>query len=176
MGRSLKRVPMFLLVVAVLALGALSGTSEARAQGKSASLAQGNWILVALYNETDGKKTEPFGPLPRGAMLLTPDGRFSMMIMRASLPIFASGIRTKGTAEENQAVVHGSVAAFGTYTVVGDKEQTLNLHIEGSTFPNWDGQDQKRPMTVIGDELKVTNPSPSIGGGGTNYQIWKRAR
>ena len=81
-----------------------------------------------------------------------------MVLMRESLPKFVSNIRTKGTVEENQAVVQGSVAVIGTYTVTGDTEKTLNLHIEGSTFPNWDGQDQKRPMTVIGDELKVTQP------------------
>lgn len=173
---SVKEVARVLLVVAVLFGGMLSGASEVWAQEKGASLAQGSWILVALYNETDGKRTDPFGPNPRGSMLLTPDGRFSMILMRASLPKFASNIRTKGTVEENQAVVHGSVAAFGTYTVVGDKEQTLNLHMEGSTFPNWDGQDQKRPVIVTGDDMKVTNPAPSIGGGGTNYQIWKRAK
>lgn len=173
---SIKEVASVLLVVAVFAVGSWSGASEVWAQEKGASLAQGSWILVALYNETDGEKTNPFGPNPRGSMLLTPDGRFSMILMRASLPKFASNIRTKGTVEENQAVVQGSVAAFGTYTMTGDKEQMLNLHMEGSTFPNWDGQDQKRPVTVIGDEMKVTNPAPSIGGGGTNYQVWKRAK
>jgi len=139
-----------LLVVAVIASGMLSGTSKAYAQEKGAGSAQGSWILVELYNETDGKKLEPFGPNPRGSILLTSDGRFSMTLMRASLPKFASNVRTKGTIEENQTVVHGSVAAIGTYTVTGDKEKMLNLHIEGSTFPNWDGQDQKRPVTVIG--------------------------
>jgi hypothetical protein len=52
----------------------------------------------------------------------------------------------------------------------------LNLHIEGSTFPNWDGQDQKRPVTVTGNDMKVINPTPSIGGGGKNIQVWKRAK
>jgi hypothetical protein len=173
---SMNEVASVLSVVAVLIVGMLFGASKVYAVEKGAGLAQGSWILVELYNEQDGKKTEPFGPNPRGSMLLTPDGRFSMTLMRASLPKFASSVRTKGTAEENQAVVAGSVAAIGTYTVTGDKEQTLNLHIEGSTFPNWDGQDQKRPMTVMGDELQVINPNPSIGGSGKNTQVWKRAK
>ncbi len=59
--------------------------------------------------------------------------------------------------------------------MASDKEQTVNLHIEGSTFPNWDGQDQKRVMSVEGDELRLTNPTPSIGGG-VNHIIWKRAK
>jgi hypothetical protein len=176
MNRSIKEASSILLVAAVIAFGMLTGASKVYAQEKGAGSAQGSWILVELYNEDAGKKTEPFGPNPRGSMLLTPDGRFSMILMRTSLPKFASNIRTKGTVEENQAAVQGSVAAFGTYAVAGDKEKTLNLHIEGSTFPNWDGQDQKRPMTVIGDELKIINPNPSIGGSGKNTQVWKRAR
>ena len=173
---SIKEVASVLLVIAVLVCGTLSGASGVWAQEKGASLAQGSWILVELYNEEGGKRTEPFGPNPRGSMLLTPDGRFSMILMRTTLPKFASNVRTKGTVEENQAVVQGSVAAFGTYTVTGDKEQILNLHMEGSTFPNWDGQDQKRPVTVTGDDMKVINPAPSIGGSGKNTQVWKRAK
>lgn len=165
-----------LLVVSLLAAGVVLGAAQLRAEKNGVSLAQGSWILVDLYNEADGKKSEPFGPNPRGSMLLTPDGRFTMILMQASLPKFLTNVRTKGTAEEKQAVVQGSVAAFGTYAITGDKEQTLNLHIEGSTYPNWDGQDQKRPMSVSGDELKVINPTPSIGGTGKNYQIWKRAK
>jgi hypothetical protein len=169
-------VASLLSVVAVLIVGTLFGASKVYAAEKGAGLAQGSWVLVELYNETDGKKIEPFGPDPRGSMLLTPDGRFSMILMRSSLPKFAANVRTKGTNEENQAVVQGSVAAFGTYKVTGDKEQILNLHMEGSTYPNWDGQDQKRPVTVTGDDMKVINPAPSIGGGGKNTQVWKRAK
>ena len=176
MKRSIKEVVSISLVVAVLVVGSWLGFSDVYAQEKGASLAQGSWVLVSLHNETDGKKTEPFGPTPRGSLLLTPEGRFSMVLMRVSLPKFASDIRTKGTVEENQAVVQGSVAAIGTYTVEGDKEQTLKLHIEASTFPNWDGKDQMRPMTVIGDEMNIVNTTPSIGGGGTNYQFWKRVK
>ncbi|MBA4374141.1 MAG: hypothetical protein C0402_14925 [Thermodesulfovibrio sp.] len=175
MKRSIKEVASVLLVVAVLVVGMLSGASEVWAAEKGASSAQGSWTLISIYNELDGKKTEQFGANPRGSMLLTPDGRFSLIFMRASLPKFASNVRTKGTVEENQTVVQGSVAFFGKYEVTGDKEQILNLHIEGSTFPNWDGQDQKRPITVNGDELQMVNRTPSVGGG-TNYVVWKRAK
>lgn len=175
---SIKEVASVLLVVAVLVVGSWSGASEVWALEKGAGLAQqvqGSWILVSMYNEQDGKKTEQFGPNPRGSMILTPGGRFSSILMRASLPKFASNNRVKGTVEENQAIVQGSIAFFGTYKVLSDKEQTLNLHIDGGTFPNWNGQDQRRLMTVEGDELKLVNPVPSIGGG-TNYIIWKRAK
>ena len=171
--RSIKEVASLLLVVAVLTVGILTGASEVWGAGLAEQI-QGSWILVSIYNEQDGKKTEQFGPNPRGILILTPDGRFSGILMRASLPKFASNSRMKGTVEENQAVVQGSSTTFGTYTVASDKEQTVNLHIEGSSFPNFDGQDQKRLMTVKGDELTVVNPTTTIGG--TNYAIYKRAK
>ena len=79
-----------------------------------------------------------------------------------------------GTAEEYQAVVQGSVAMFGTYKVVSAKEGKVMLHYDGSTFPNWDGQDLPRVITVSGDEMKMINPTATMGG--TNYIIWKRTK
>ncbi len=175
MNKSIKKVSMLFLVAAVLGGGILSGASVARDQEKGSNLAQqieGSWTLVSIYNDQDGKKIDVLGPNPRGLITYTPDGHFIYLIMRASLPKFAANNRMKGTAEENQAVVQGSHATYGKYQVVDEK--TVNYHIEGSTFPNWDGQDQKRVVTISGDELKMANPYASFGG--TNYVIWKRAK
>ena len=177
MNRYIKEVAGVWSVITALAGVTLSGASDVWAQQKAGALGQqiqGSWILVSQYVEQDGKKTEAFGSDPRGSMILTPDGRFSLMLMRASLPKFASNSRVKGTVEENQAVVQGSIAYFGSYTVVSEKEQTVNLRVDGSTFPNWDGEDQKRVMTVVGDELRVINPTAAIGG--TAYIVWKRVK
>ena len=172
------KVTMALLFVALLSVGTLSLASDVWAQDKGDTLTQkiqGSWTLVSIYNEEDGKKTEVFGPNPRGSMILTADGRFLMILMNASLPKFASHIRTQGTTEENKAVVRGSIAYFGSYKVADEKEHMVILRIEGSTFPNWDGQEQKRFMTVIGDEMQYTNPTPAVGDG-TNYIVWKRVK
>ena len=177
MNQSIKKVVGVLLVFAVLSGGTLSGASGVWAQEKGSTLAkqiQGTWTLVSIYHEQDGKKIEPYGPQPRGSLILTPDGRFSMIFIKASLPKFAANNRMQGTAEENQAVVQGSLAYFGTYAVASEKEHPVNMHVEGSTFPNFTDQDQKRFMTVKGDELNVTNPTTTIGG--VAYVIWKRAK
>jgi hypothetical protein len=162
------------LIVLVLVM---SGALNVHAQEKGDSLAkqlQGSWILVSIINEQDGKKSEVFGPNPRGLLILAPGGHFSMILMRATLPKFASNNRVKGTAEENQAVVQGSQAVFGTYKVTSEKDHIVMMHYEASTFPNWDGQDLPRVMTVSGDEMQQTTPGASFGG--KNYLIWKRAK
>jgi hypothetical protein len=136
---------------------------------------QGNWTLVSLVNEQDGKKTEPFGPNPRGSLVFTPDGHFSVIVLNASLPKFASSNRMKGTPEENQVIIQGSIAYFGSYKVADVKENMVIMHIEKGTYPNWDGVDHKRTFTFNGDEMKVFDPTTSIGGG-TNYGVWKRVK
>ena len=143
-------------------------------EGDLAKQVQGSWVIVSNINEQDGKKSDTFGPNPRGFMVLTPEGRFSMIVMRASLPKFASNNRLQGTAEENKAVVQGSQAMFGTYKVVSEKENKIIFHYEGCTFPNWDGRDLPRIVTVMGDEMKQINPAAAVGG--INYHIWRRVK
>ena len=78
-----------------------------------------------------------------------------------------------GTPEENQAIVHGSIAYYGTYTMNGTE---LVFHVEASSFPNWGGTDQKRTNVILtADQLTYTNPAPSVGPGTSAVLVWKRA-
>jgi hypothetical protein len=79
-----------------------------------------------------------------------------------------------GTPEENAAIVQGIIAYFGTYSV-SVEDHLVTVHVEGSTFPNWVGTDQKRLFTIIGDELRYTNLNRSSGEG-TALVVWKRAK
>jgi len=176
MKRHVKEVTMAFLFITILSVGTLFGISDAPAQDMGlAQQIQGSWVLVSMYNERDGKKTELFGPDPRGSMILAPDGRFSMILINANLPKFASNIRLKGTAEENKAIVQGSLAYFGTYKIADEKANKVTLNIEKSTYPNWDSQEQQRTMTVIGDEMMFIGTTTTVGGG-INYLSWKRVK
>ena len=177
MNQSMRELVRVLLAVAVLSGGMWSGASAVLAKEKAGTLArqvQGSWTLVSVNVEQEGKKIEPFGSQPRGFLTLNPDGRFSYILLKASLPKIAADNRIKGTAEENQAIVQGSLAVYGTYKVVNDKEHAVQVHLVGSTFPNWDGQDQKRSWTVKGDELTITNPTSAVGG--IAYLVFKGAK
>jgi hypothetical protein len=151
-----------LSTLAMTALGLILTASHAAAQ--SAKDLVGVWTLSSA---------DAFGPAPKGAITFEANGRFSAMLMRADLPKYTSNNRTQGTPAEYKATVDGSLAFFGTYSVSGTD---LNLHIEGSTFPNWTGTDQKRTnISINGDEFKYIQPAPS-GGGPATPVIWKRTK
>ena len=123
--------------LAILTVGVMFGTSDAWAKEKGGAFEkqiQGTWALVSIYVEKDGEKIDVFGANPRGSMILTPNGRFSIIIMKASLPKFAANNRVKGTAEENQAVIQGSVAYFGSYKIVERKGANGELEHRGEHF------------------------------------------
>jgi hypothetical protein len=107
-----------------------------------------------------------YGPSPQGQQIVDASGHYSLVIIRSDLPKFASSNREAGTPEENKAVVQGSIAFFGTYTV-DEAAKTLTQHVDSCTFPNWNGTDRKLSFTLSGDELHVTAVSKASTGTGT---------
>jgi hypothetical protein len=105
----------------------------------------------------------------------TQDGHFAQIQIADGIPKFASNSRVTGTPEENKAVVVGSISLFGTYTV-DEAAKTIIYKVESSTFPNWAGQEQIRPIdSITSDELRHSNAGASIAGAKT-VNIWKRAK
>jgi hypothetical protein len=124
------------------------------------------WILV---------EAPQWGHNPKGQLSLEANGRYSSVLLRSDLAKYASNNRTQTTPQEDKATVQGTLATFGTYTV-NETERTYTIHVEGSSFPNWNGTDQKRNVvSITADELKVTNPAPSIGGSPTQT-VYRRVK
>lgn len=114
-----------------------------------------------------------YGVDPKGYAMFDANSHFSVILMRSDIPKYASNSRTRGTAREYEVTVHGMLAYFGTYTVNGTE---VSLHIEGSSFPNWNGTDQKRTdVSITGDEMRWTVPITS-GSGNPAETLWKRAK
>src|SRR6266571_198948 len=111
-----RRNTLAAISASLLLLSLAVPAGDAAAQGAKSLV--GTWTMVS--NDTidaSGKKTPTFGPNARGSLIFASNGRYSVNIARAGLPKFASDNRAKGTAEENQAVIAGSIAHFGKYTV-----------------------------------------------------------
>ena len=164
-----------LLVLSIAALGFTLLFGDAIAQQKSLKdQLIGTWTFVSSTGRlADGSPT--WGTSPTGSLIFTENGRFSVQIMRSDRAKFASNNRMKGTSEEIKATVEGTISYFGKY-IVDEAGKTVTYKIEGASFPNWNGTDQKRPIvSLTSDELKYSNPAPSIGGPTTEL-TWKRAR
>jgi hypothetical protein len=137
----------------------------------------GTWsFVIAEITAADGKKTLPFGGEPKGTLIFTDDGHFAQVHVAGDLPRIASNNRLAGTAEDNKAIVHGSLALFGAYTV-DEEKKTLTFKIEGSMFPNLAGVSQTRTIDLLtDDEFRNTNPAASRDGPAIAANIYKRAK
>jgi hypothetical protein len=165
-----------LVVVGLLGF-TLTGTSLVAAQSKAADLRQqivGAWTLVNVVLEQGGTKSEPFGPNPKGIATWDANGNFIHVLFRADLPKVASNNRMAPTPEEGKALAAGMLVTYGKYSI-SDADGSVTMKIEASSFPNWNGAEQKRTITVAGDEMRVINPTPPSGGG-TAYVVWRRVK
>jgi hypothetical protein len=134
----------------------------------------GTWKYVSVdLVRPDGTRVPLYGPNPQGLATFDAAGNYLLMTARSGQPRFASSNREEGTPEENRSVVQGSIAHFGRYSI-DEAGKSITFHIQTSTFPNWNGTDQKRPVTISGDTLKWVTPSST--GAGSAEVVLQRAR
>jgi hypothetical protein len=157
----------------VLSLLVSIGLMTGLARAQTAKDLVGAWVPVSNVADQGGVKVEPYGPNPQGMLIFDANGRYGLILSRSDVPKFAANSRTKGTDAENKAVVQGTISHFGRYTV-NEADKSITFHIESSTYPNFNGVEQKRPFTLAGDELTYT--VPGFSGGGTATSSWKRAK
>ena len=172
MDSSTRKLPSVLSIMA-MALGTAIPAVVFAQQGLKEQIV-GTWTPVSQYVDQDGKRLEPFGSSPKGIVIYDSNGLFVLVLQRASLPKFVSSNRMTGSPEENKAIVQGSIAYFGSYSV-DEKEQKINIHYDGSTYPNWDGEDQVRLISIKGDELSIVSPVSAVGGGSVHLLL-RRAK
>ena len=132
--------------IAVLCLGA---TAQAETQSLKNQLV-GSWSIVRNCEEfQDGKKNcSPFGDNMKG-LLMFDTNSFSFQMI--------AGDRAK--TNDPRTPVGPLVAYFGTYSV-NDADKILTYHIERASWPNFEGQDQKRIVTIKGDEMSYKSQAP----------------
>jgi hypothetical protein len=151
-------------------------SSAAFAQQKSVKeQIVGAWTLVAVTSEMDdGKSGEPFGPSPKGVIIFSSDGHFSLFQSRAEIPKIAANDRGKATPEEAQTIVASSIAYYGTYSI-DENTKVMLVNLTASTYANLAAiPNQKRTITLLtSDELKFDNPRTPNGM--TLRTSWKRA-
>jgi Lipocalin-like domain len=162
-----------LSMITAMGLALLPGSALAQQKSLKEQLT-GTWTIVSTdQTAPDGKKHQLFGPNPKGTLVLDPSGQFVQIIVRPGRDKFRANSRLEGTPEENKAAVLGTTATFGTWSV-DEGSKTLIVRIEGGMYPNQEGVESKRSVSVTGDELKITNPATASGMRADN--VWKRAK
>jgi len=163
------------LALGVSALPVASRVAWAAQQKTFQEIIVGTWLAVSVDNiRPDGSRFQAFGPNPKGIMMFDSNGRFSYQMGRSARAKFASDNRLQGTPEEDRTTVQGSLAYYGTYSI-DEAGRTLHLYIEGSSYPNFEGIDNKRTLSSLTeDEMKWYSPAGSIGTAAE--VVWKRAK
>jgi hypothetical protein len=136
----------------------------------------GAWRLISFEIERDdGTVIRPFGADAQGSIIYTDSGRFSAQVMRRGRPSFAAGDQMRGTPEEIEASYKGCISYYGSYKLDADGGFVVH-QVEGSLFPNWEGEGQKRFFEFSGDRLKLSTPPTLWGGGGqvVGVLVWER--
>jgi len=160
-------------VLALLVSACSLWTSSASADQAAPPLSlAGTWTLVAAdVQHPDGSVARDFGAKPSGLLLIDSKGRYSLQIFKAERPQFAEGDKAKGTDSEYKAAIMGSSTHFGTISV-DSASGTLVFHIQGASFPNWEGQQQSRHYEFKDNVLSYrVTPRPN---GDIPISVWKR--
>ena len=170
-----RRIILSLSAITLLGLTFLPDDLAVAQQKTPKEQLVGTWTYVSSTDtNSEGVKSDRWGPNAKGLAIFEANGRYSFMISRSDIPKFAVNNANQGTATENKAVVTGIVAHFGTWSI-DDATKTINTNVEASSFPNLNGTSQKRVIiSLTADELKYANPLTTTGA--KSEVVWKRAK
>jgi hypothetical protein len=109
----------------------------------------GAWKLMSYeLRLAAGNVLKPFGEAPIGRILYQANGQMSAQLMHPATASFASSNLLKATTDEAATAWRNYIGYWGTYTI--DTKASVVTHlIEGSSFPNWNGQKQIRSFHFI---------------------------
>jgi hypothetical protein len=158
----------------IAAFGSSVTTFDALAQKQSfKEQLVGTWTLLSWeQKKKDGTKVQRYGTSPKGIAFFDAGGRYIITVMRSDRAPYSSNALWQGTPEENKETADGTITYFGTYSI-NEADSSIAIHVEGSSFPNWNGTDQKRFVAIAGDQLILTLRPPA---GDVVDVIWKRAK
>jgi hypothetical protein len=165
---------LFAAACAVAAL--LTGVAvAARPQPEDLASLTGTWVMDSAYEiHPDGTRSTNYGEHPLGLLTVDSAGRYNLQIFKMGRPTFASGDKTRGTADEYRQVVLGSSTHFGTVAIDHAKHQ-LVFDVKAASFPNWEGKRQLRDYTFRDGVLSYAVPAGASGNGVIAYSVWRRA-
>jgi hypothetical protein len=155
-------------------LALASALSATAAMAAEPSLA-GTWTLTAADRlKPDGTRARDYGQHPKGRLIIDAQGRYSLQIFDGDRPRIAAGDKAKATPEELAGAVIGSSTHYGT-VAIDPAAHVLVFRIDGASFANWDGTEQRRKYVLTADSLSYQVPTPRPDGS-IPISEWRRER
>jgi hypothetical protein len=109
----------------------------------------GTWKLTAWVVQVIGEDSrEPYGPNPKGRLIMTPEGHWMLLITGASR-------RPAKTTDEKAALLDSMIANSGKYRIEGAK---ITIRADMSSNEIGANEDQTRFFKVDGDKLALRTP------------------
>ena len=141
---------------------------------KSVNLS-GTWELVSFeLRFSSGEIIYPFGKKVKGLLIYTKGGYMSGKLMPSERTHFASPNPLGGTPTEAKAAFDGFIGYYGKYEIDTEKN-IVNHYVEGSLFPNWEGQIQERFFELNDNLLTLSTPPLAYENEtAVGVLIWKR--
>ena len=137
----------------VLLVAQVACAVETRPAPPGPTSLEGTWTLAfADVVHPDGTRGHDYGDPPKGVLHVDRAGHYAMFIFNPGRSKFASNDKSKGTPEEYRGAIMGTSSHYGTVQM-DPAAHTLTFHVDGSTYPNWEGATQVRRYTFDGDVL-----------------------
>jgi hypothetical protein len=135
----------------------------------------GTWALTAADRMApDGSRSRDYGAHPKGRLIIDGQGRYSLQIFSGERLRVASGDKATATPDELASAAMGSSTHYGT-VAVDTAAHVLVFRIEGASFPNWEGTEQRRKYVLTADSLSYQVPTPRADGS-VPISAWRRER
>ncbi|HEU4478379.1 MAG TPA: lipocalin-like domain-containing protein [Pyrinomonadaceae bacterium] len=111
----------------------------------------GTWKLTSWVTQVIGEDSrEPYGPNPKGRLVITPEGHWIVIITAANR-------QSPKTTDEKAALLDSMLAYSGKYRIDGNKI-TTRVDMSSNEIYTGANQDQTRFFRVEGDKLDIRTP------------------
>ncbi|EIZ82824.1 hypothetical protein WYO_4700 [Methylobacterium sp. GXF4] len=139
-----------LLMAASPGIGAENQPPAHTDEGDLAEKIVGTWELVSykVEDKETGALIDAMGSAPRGRLIFTQDGWVAFNLE-------GTDRRPAETDADRAALMKTLVAYIGRYRIEGDQWIT---HVQTAWAPEWVNTEQRRSITLHGDEADVMTP------------------
>src|SRR5262249_14894822 len=128
----------------------LFGTGVSLADDAARQLV-GTWKVVSLITKFDGgDAVEPFGPNPKGRLVLTSEGDWII--------ILTGGHRDPAKNPEEKAALLDSMLAYSGKYSVEENRMTIRVDMSWNEIYSGPNQNQTRFFSIEGDKLTIRSP------------------